>query len=292
MLTRRAVLRRTSLLLAGTAGATWPGCSQLADTQARRPLRIGLVTDIHYADKETAGTRHYRDSLPKLSSAIAHFNAAQVDFVVQLGDLIDAAPSADEELRYLQRIESIYTQARCPRHYVLGNHCVSTLTKEQFLGACKAPRSYYSFDVGGFHFVILDACFREDGQPYGNKNSVWTDANISAAELDWLQADLRAARHPSVAFVHQRLDIDDAHGIRNREAVRSTLEASTKVRAVLQGHHHRNDLKEINGIHYCTLAAMVEGPLPDHNAYAVMTLPPTGAISVEGFGNQSTHPSI
>jgi len=58
----------------------------------------------------------------------------------------------------------------------LANHCVDTLTKEQFLGTCGASRSYYSLDVGGFHFVILDACFRHDGQPYGNKNSNWTDA--------------------------------------------------------------------------------------------------------------------
>jgi len=75
--TRRAILRRASLLAAGAAGVAWPGCTQLRrdDMPARRPLRIGLVADIHYADKDSAGNRHYRDSLARLSAAVAHFNA-------------------------------------------------------------------------------------------------------------------------------------------------------------------------------------------------------------------------
>ncbi|MCF7963695.1 MAG: hypothetical protein K9M08_23390, partial [Pirellula sp.] len=48
--------------------------------------------------------------------------------------------------------------------------------------------SVHSFDRGDFHFVVLDACFRNDGEPYGRKNSKWNDANIPAAELEWLQA--------------------------------------------------------------------------------------------------------
>src|SRR5262245_48118577 len=35
---------------------------------------------------------------------------------------------------------------------------------------------------GGVHFVVLDACFRDDGKPYERKNSKWTDSNIPAAQ--------------------------------------------------------------------------------------------------------------
>ena len=38
------------------------------------------------------------------------------------------------------------------------------------------------FDRGGFHFVVLDACFRSDGVPYGRKNFKWTDTKIPPAE--------------------------------------------------------------------------------------------------------------
>jgi len=248
-------------------------------------LRIGLVTDVHYAEKESAGNRQYRGSLARLSSAVAHFNELKADFVVELGDFIDAAPSADQELVWLKRIESVYVQARCPRHHVLGNHCVQTLTKEQFLSKCGANRSYYSFDVGGFHFVILDACFRQDGQPYGNKNSEWTDSNIPPKELEWLGADLKATSRPTVVFVHQRLDVDSQYGVKQRIDVRKILEASGKVLAVFQGHNHLNDLKEINGIRYCTLTAMVEG---EDNAHGLLTLHENGSIRLDGYGRQAS----
>lgn len=287
VLTRRSMLQQTSLLTAGAVvGASVAGCAdrRSEDMQARGPLRIGMVTDVHYADKESGKTRYYRASLAKLTSAITHFNTLEANLVVQLGDLIDAADSVEQELGWLDRIDAIYAQANCPRHYVLGNHCVQTLTKAQFLARCGMSRSFYSFDAQRFHFIVLNACFRQDGEPYGNGNFEWTDANVPAAELTWLASDLKAAHRPTVVFVHQRLDVDDAHGIRNRAEVRGLLEGTGLVRAVFQGHNHVNDLREINGVAYCTLAAMVEG---DTNAYGLVTLHPNGAIRVDGYGRQS-----
>jgi alkaline phosphatase len=285
LLTRRAILRRTSLFIAGAAAS---GCSQLTGGPDRKIQKvcIGLVADVHYADKNTGGTRHYRDSLAKLSTAVDQFNKAETDFVVELGDFIDAADSVDEEIGYLKRIENIYARARCPRHHVLGNHCVETLTKEQFLAQCGASRSYYSFDLEGFHFIVLDACFRHDNEPYGKGNFKWTDANIPPAELDWLEADLAETRYPTIAFVHQRLDVKTAHGIRNQADVRQRLEASGKVLTVFQGHNHVNNMREINGIHYCTLAAMVQGPVTENNAYGVLKLHVDGSMHLDGFGQQ------
>lgn len=287
-LTRRTLLRRTSLLMAGAAGAQSLGCARRSgDDQepAPRPVRIGLVTDVHYADKDVGRTRHYRASLGKLSAAVAHFNEAKLDFVAQLGDFIDAAETVEQELDWLDAIREVYAQTACPQYHVLGNHCVDTLTKAQFMTRCGMSRSYYAFDLRGFHFIVLDACFREDGEPYGNRNFKWTDANIPPAELEWLDQDLRSGRGPVVVFVHQRLDVEGPHAVRNAAEVRERLEASQRVRAVFQGHHHVNDLGQINGITYCTLAAMVEG---DTNAFAVVTLDPGGAIRIEGHGRQSS----
>ena len=138
-------------------------------------------------------------------------------------------------------------------YYVLGNHCVSALTKLEFLEIVGQKASYYSFDANGVHFVVLDACFRSDGQPYGRKNFEWTDSNIPAAEVEWLIADLNQTIHKSVVFVHQRLDVEPPLGIENTPEVRKVLEESGKVLAVLQGHDHQGDYKEIEGVPYCTL---------------------------------------
>jgi alkaline phosphatase len=112
---------------------------------------------------------------------------------------------------------------------------------------------------------------------------------MPAAEVEWLRTDLQNARGPSIVFVHQRLDGTGAYLIKNAEAVRQVLEESGKVRAVFQGHYHKNALTRIHGIPYCTLAGMIEGKGGETNAFAVASVLPDGAIHVEGFGKQSSY---
>jgi len=282
---RRAFVRQGTLVL--TATCLTRG-SIAEPTSGAESLRVGLVTDMHYADKAPAGTRHYRETLRKLEEASRQFEKQQPKFVVELGDLIDAADTVETEKRYLKTINREFS-AICPaRHYVLGNHCVDTLNKDEFLGEVGQQKSYYSFDEGGIHFVVLDSCFRSDGLPYGRKNFRWTDANIPATELEWLKADLAENDRPTIVFAHQRLDVNNNHGVRNNDEVRSLLEVSGSVLAVFQGHSHENDLKEINGIHYCTLVAMVEGSGDDNNGYSIMDVAKDGTIRLTGFRKQAS----
>ena len=281
---RRAFLQHGTLLLTAAALDAVP---LFADEQTS--LKVGLVTDLHHADKPPAGSRHYRESVKKLTEAGEHFQQSKADFIVELGDLIDAADSVDTEQKYLATINREFSAISKDRHYVLGNHCVDTLTKDEFLGGVEQKQSYYSFDRSGFHFVVLDACFRGDGQPYGRKNSKWNDANIPAAELEWLEADLKANDNPIIVFAHQRLDVSTDHGVKNCPEVRRILEGSGKVRVVFQGHSHQNDLKDIVGIHYLTLVAMVEGSGVENNGYSLMEIATNGNISIKGFRKQKTH---
>lgn len=282
---RRAFLKNGALVLASTAVAH---PSLFAD-ETKPGLAVGLVTDLHYADKASAGTRHYRETPGKLAEAAGEFSKHKLSFLVELGDLIDAADSVQAELGYLKTINTSF-QAICKhRHYVLGNHCVYTLKKEEFLGHVGQKKSYYSFDVGNFHFVVLDSCFRSDGKPYGRKNFEWTDPNIPAAELDWLKADLKETSKKTVVFAHQRLDVSNSYGVKNSADVRKVLEASRKVLAVFQGHSHENDHKEIGGIHYCTLVAMIEGSGAVNNGYSLMNLADDGTIRLKGFRKQGQY---
>ena len=281
-LDRRAFLQNGTLLLTAATSIQ----TTMAQGQVE-PLRIGLITHLHYADKPPAGTRHYRETLTKLAECAHQFEAAKTTFVVELGDLIDAADSVETEQRYLKTINGEFSAISRDRHYVLGNHCVDTLTKPEFLNAVEQNQSYYSFDRGHVHFVVLDACFRSDGEPYGRKNSQWTDSNIPPAELEWLKADLKATNRRTVVFAHQRLDVSTNHGVKNGSEVRDVLEASGKILAVLQGHSHQNDLKEIGGIPYCTLVAMVEGSGSENNGYSVLEIRADHSIRLTGFRKQA-----
>ncbi len=282
---RRSFLRGGTLLLA--AGAALKAAPGLADEGGER-LRIGLVTDLHYADKPPAINRYYREAPEKLAEAAERFRERKPSVIIELGDFIDSSDDAATDKRYLKRINEGFSAIAEDRHYVLGNHCVETLMKEEFLDGVGQERSFYSFDQGAFHFVILDACFRSDHQPYGRNNSDWRDANIPPAEIDWLKHDLKATDKQTVVFAHQRLDVEPPYGVKNAPEVREVLEQSGKVLAVFQGHYHRNDLKTIGGIPYCTLVAMIEGSGAENNGYSILELAPDGLIRLEGFRKQQS----
>jgi alkaline phosphatase len=262
---------------------------QAADSVSTPALRIGLLTDPHYADIPAKGKRHYRESLRKVSAAVERFNEAKADFAVELGDFIDEATTVEGEIAHLKTIEAEFAKFRGPRHYVLGNHCVWTLTKEQFHANCAAKPAPYSWDHAGFHFIVLDACFRKDDVAYGAKNFTWTDTEIPEPQRRWLAADLAATRLPTLVFVHQRLDIPGDYAVKSAPAVREILERSGRVLAVFQGHHHRNEHREIGGIHYCTLMAMVEGNGAEDSASGVLEVFRDGSLKLNGAFKQSSY---
>lgn len=182
---RRCFLQGTSLIIASSVA----GLEQILGGDDSLAFNLGLITDLHYADKSPSGTRYYRETLTKIDETSKEFAKPEScpNFLIELGDLVDAADSAETELQYLSVINGRLKKICDRRYYVLGNHCVDTLTKKEFLEHVQQERSFYSFDESGFHFIVLDACFRKDGEPYGRKNFQWTDTMIPEPELTWLQ---------------------------------------------------------------------------------------------------------
>ncbi len=258
----------------------------------RKNLRFGLVSDLHYANAPARGTRHYRDSLDKLNEAVRTIGASGAAFLVELGDLKDQdpTPNASATLGYLRRIEDALRVFRGPLYHVLGNHDLDGLSKPQVLGAIVNTRvapteSFYTWVATGVRFVALDACFSGDGRGYDCGNFVWTDAWVPHPQLQWLEATLRRSSEPVIVCVHQRLDGDNETCVRNAADVRSVLERSGKVLAVFHGHHHPGAYAFINGIHYYTLRAMVEGPGIENNAYAVVDITAGKDLAIMGAGH-------
>jgi len=290
--TRKPTIARRTFLQALAGGVTGagllasPGRSAAAEPNAHF-LAFGLVSDVHYADAPPGGSRHYRDSLGKLQQAVATFNEEDLAFIAELGDFVDAGPSKAKEIEHLRAVDKVFRTFQGERHYVLGNHCLHAFTKDEFLANCGAriKKSYYSFDSGQFHFVVLDANFRRDGTAYAAGNFTWTDAWIHPPQQRWLADDLRqAGGKKTFVFLHQNLhDEDNPHGVKNAPQVRRVLESAGNVVGVFQGPMHTGGHTVIGGIHYRTLKALVEGPTLKNNSYAIVTLDPSGAISFQGY---------
>ena len=272
------------------------GC---ATGRGKEPIvRFGMVTDIHFADHDpdpkpcgVVGRRYYRESLRKLDEAVAVFNGRGLDFAIELGDFKDLSPTKEATLAHLDRIERGFAAFRGPRYHVFGNHDFDCLTPDEFglrlsNGGKPMDRGYYSFDVHGIRFVVLDACYDSRMRHY-SCNNPWDDANVPPEELAWLGAELESATGPAVVFCHQRLDpsADPRHLVRNAEEVRAILEKSGKVRSVITGHQHMGGLNVENGITYYSLKALVCGSGEKANSYAEGAVREDGTVAVTGWKN-------
>lgn len=255
---------------------------------------MGLVTDIHYCDGDTRINRFYRESLAKLDEAVRVLRDSKVDVALELGDLVDVGPKPDPEAErtYLRTIDAVFAKVGADRHYVLGNHCVATLTKVDFLATVGKKRSWYSLKRNGVTLVVLDGCFRSDGVAYGEGRFDWKDTDIPLSQRRWLARTLKQASGPVVVFVHQRLDtpLGSPYTIQSAQDVRCLLEESGKVSLVVMGHSHGNALSTINGISYVTLAAMVEGSGLENSGYSKLQVFSDGTFELEGFRKHAKHP--
>jgi hypothetical protein len=252
--------------------------------------RFGLITDPHYADADPKGTRFYRESLGKVREAIDRLRSEKLAFLGILGDTKDMA--ADEPdtrtLSHLVAIEREIQRFDGPTYHVLGNHDMDNLSKAQVLSHIKntgiaGERSYYAFSRGGIRFVTLDANYMTDGRDYDHGNFDWKDTNIPPAELKWLTTELAAATEPVIVLAHQRLDGTGAAFVKNAADVRRALETSGKVLGVFQGHDHPGAHSVLNGIHYYTLRAIIEGSGEANNSYAVVEVGPNLDLTVTGY---------
>ncbi len=290
---RRKFIKQSSILTVATTIVPLHACSPIKNT-----IRFGLTTDSHYADREDAGTRYYRQSLNKMQEFVEVMNTEKVDFVIHLGDFKDEDLNKKEAdtLHYLRQLESEYAKFQGSRFHCVGNHDVDSITKEQFLlnvenTGISNNKSYYSFNKNGFHFIVLDANFNKDGSHHFFKEgSDWLDTNLTQKQINWLKEDLKNTQLPTIVFCHHPLfeyyhDGNKYH-INDFKEVQQILETSKKVLAVFQGHIHNEEFREINNIHYITQFGMVDYSGLENNSFAIVELT-SNSLKVEGFKRTS-----
>jgi len=205
-------------------------------------LRFGFVTDLHYGDLDASGDINYRLGLDKLATAVAAFDAEDLDFVLQCGDHAEVAlaSSPAQGLADLEAAVAALEDATAPVYHVLGNHDFGGgVTKEQAVAAMGMPSAYYTFEVNGITCVVLDS----SGTSHG------------ATQLEWLETTLAGAT-AALVFTHRWIHSDGhAAAVTDSAETRSVIEAAGNVIAVIEGHNHSNDSATINGIPYYAMQA-------------------------------------
>ncbi len=232
----RAIDRR-SFIRQNASGLLWSGalngvCEAGGDSKSN--LRIGLIADVH---KDII-----HDADERLTIFVDSMNAARADAIIQLGDFCIPKP---QNLPFLQ----IYRRFAGPQYHVLGNHDTDGgYDRELAVKFLGMPNRFYAFDLGGLHFVVLDANDRPPGHKSGYPKFIGRD------QLDWLERDLGDS--PAETFVISHQSLERPSCIVNQADVRAILENSKfadgrrKVAACLHGHWHIDHASEIAGIPY------------------------------------------
>lgn len=292
---RRKFLANSSLFTISTVVLP---TSVFGDNLCRKKLRFGLTTDSHYADREDSGIRYYRQSLDKMQEFVEVMNQEQVDFVIHLGDFKDEDENRREAdtLEFLKDIEAVYAKFNGARYHCIGNHDLDSITKRQFLDnventGISKEKGYYSFDKGGYHFIVLDPNFHADGRDHNKGDFEWFEANILEEQTNWLIQDLATTRKPTIVLSHFTLfeyfKGKFPYHVNNFAKFQQIFEESDKVKAVFHGHVHEEKFKEINGIHYITQYGMVDYKGLENNSFAIVELDKK-SVNINGFKRVSS----
>ncbi|MEN7972972.1 MAG: metallophosphoesterase [Verrucomicrobiota bacterium] len=216
--------------------------------QTTQQLKFGLLNDLHYDGGVQA--------LNRLYESVAALNQGGAKLMVVLGDLIDSSGKSNAE-RLLREVSALCDSFHGVVRYMPGNHDLDYLSKAQFYNAlgCAGDPAACGFKHEGIDFICIDGNFSPDGTEYDSGNFRWEKSLVPDEQLAWLQEQLADASAPVVLFSHQRIDIPGDFSIQNHMAVLEIIRLSGKVKAVFQGHQHADDLQQVDGATYYTLAA-------------------------------------
>ena len=263
-------------------------------------LRFGMCADVH---KDVM-----HDADERLGAFLEAMAGKRAHFVAQLGDFCQPKEANDSFREVWQSWEG-------DQYNVVGNHDMDGgASREDFREYLGMETGYYSYLQQGYRFIVLDGNDRHEDAPSGYPR------HIGEEQRSWLEETLASTTEPVIVLVHQSLQNNS--GVDNGAEVRAILEAANeaagwgRVLACFSGHHHLDDLVEVNGIPYIQVNSMSYywvGGSRKHESYpaeihaehpwiqytspyqdplwAFVTIDPKGELRIEGLRSKWVGPS-
>lgn len=233
-------------------------------------MKIAVVNDIHvgkcleHHGKVRASSHLVEEMLKRFLQGIVRQH--EPDVLVNLGDLIRNEEKESDLTRY-QRLIADFQDIKCPVIHLVGNHEL----KKMSLAEIEHIWQQSSFDQKSYgcrnmgHFRLIWVGLEPDSHDHKIRR-------LPSEQLNWLKDQLSQVKHPTVIFTHCAIDDHNVNGnffyeaadkrnkatlfLENQEEIRSIINESNCVIAVLQAHLHYFHTKVIDGIPYITCPAM------------------------------------
>lgn len=273
--------------------------SQTSTNQDKDPLfSFGLVADVQYCDCDPAGTRFYRSSLLKLSEAVEVFRRDSVNFVINLGDLIE------KEMGSFTPVLDTFGSSGLKILHIPGNHdySVGSENKNKIPVLRDQQKGYYSEKVEGFRLIFLDgneiSTYSSENKevilPAGEYikqmkineeiNAFDWNGGIGKDQLQWLRNELTAAKTENekvIIFCHFPIAPENIHNLLNYREILAVIGKYRNIAAWVSGHNHSGNYAVIDGVHFITMKGMVETETT--NSYGIIQVY-DNRLEVKGFG--------
>lgn len=258
-------------------------------------MKFTMFSDFHHCPQ-----RFMRGTFEDLDTIFDASERANVDFIIHAGDLT-FGPS--NHLDFVKK----YNDFHIPTYNCLGNHDTDGTPLEETLKLYKMQNGYYYFDNGGYRIIVLDPNYCKIGDEYihfdlGNYY-VTPEARdwVPPEQLEWLKETIATAPGPCIVISHESFE-RDSDGVHNLHEVRKIFNDANRrkphsVLLVMNGHHHRDFVRILDGIIYFDVNSSNYDWVPKpHNCYpqelhdkytslknsVTYTAPVFGIITVEG----------
>lgn len=284
-----------------TGGKDTSGAEQ--ELQEQKPLfTFGLIADVQYADISSAGNRFYNSSLEKLESAVSEFRDNSVNFIVNLGDLIE------KDYESYKPVLAVLNSSGVKTYHITGNHDYSVdpgyLTRLPVI--IEAREGYYSIIYKKYRLIFLngneistyadaDKMNRRQASDYIEKlrkkgaiNAIDWNGGIGRKQIEWITAQLDQAADNSekvILLCHFPLAPDNIHNLLNYKEIRDIMSKYNNIIAWFSGHNHEGSYTIDNKVHFVTFKGMVE--TKKSNSFAIIETY-SDRILVRGYGRQNS----
>jgi len=188
--------------------------------RTQQDIKVGVITDTHVhpnrvnkSDKSDDAPRYLNEKYIKVfTNFVLQMHKFQPEFIVHLGDVIEG--TGDEDfvgIKGIQLVRDELGKADVPLHWVVGNHDLRSVTKEQFKETLHLDAINQFFDVGDYRFIILDANYNRDNLSRSPEGNAFIRGQIPPQEIQWLIEKLKTDKRVFV-FMHHGVFQSDTPG--------------------------------------------------------------------------------
>lgn len=228
-------------------------------------LRIGFMTDIH-AKSNSGTSRSDRVIKPIFKDRINYFiekmnNEFIPDFILLNGDVIEGT-GRDSEVGSgeLVSVKRLFDKTQIPKYWVVGNHDLRPVSKDDWKKSLGIDYLDKSFDVGDYRIIILDSNYDDEGN-HVDPDNYYTRGSITEEQLDWVDDALKTDKR-KIVFIHNPplwdVDVRSNSGLPKNALEIQKVFSQNNVTAVFSGHIEDFFYDKIDGVNYFVLPGVIK----------------------------------